>query len=92
MNKAEQDRRLIQFLLGLNEVYTVIRRGILMMNLSPTMAQAFSILIQEKKQMEVKLNNHLNLASTSLSASVASSNANVAGSSFKTNYSQHQST
>ena len=40
--KAEQERRLIQFLMGMNEVYTVIRGNILMMNPLPTMAQAFS--------------------------------------------------
>ncbi|XP_015166201.1 uncharacterized protein [Solanum tuberosum] len=48
-HKAEQDRRLIQFLMGLNEVYTVIRGSVLMMSLLPSMAQAFSILIQEEK-------------------------------------------
>ena len=32
VHKSEQDRRLIQFLMGLNEVYTVIRGNILTMN------------------------------------------------------------
>lgn len=45
MQNAEQDRRLIQFLIVLNEIYTVVRGSILMMNPPPTMAQAFSILI-----------------------------------------------
>ncbi|XP_070021411.1 uncharacterized protein [Nicotiana sylvestris] len=54
MYKEEQDRRLIQFLMGLNEVYTVIRGSILMMNPLPTIAQVFSILIQEEKQREVR--------------------------------------
>ncbi|XP_075083718.1 uncharacterized protein LOC142167675 [Nicotiana tabacum] len=49
MHKAKQDRRLIQFLMGLNEVYTVMRGSILMMNPLPNIAQAFSILIQEEK-------------------------------------------
>ncbi|XP_069149155.1 uncharacterized protein [Solanum lycopersicum] len=52
--KAEQDRRLIHFLMGLNEVYTVIRGNILMMNPLPSMGQAFSLLIQEEKQRELK--------------------------------------
>ena len=52
--KAEQDRRLIHFLMGLNEVYTVIRGNILMMNPLPSMGQAFSLLIQEEKQKEFK--------------------------------------
>ncbi|XP_070047366.1 uncharacterized protein [Nicotiana tomentosiformis] len=45
MHKAEQDKRLIQFLMGLNEVYTIVRGSILMMNPLPTLAQAFSLLI-----------------------------------------------
>lgn len=49
MHKAEQDMRLIQFLMGLNEVYTVVRGSILMMNPLPTIAQGFSILIQDEK-------------------------------------------
>nr|XP_016443290.1 PREDICTED: uncharacterized protein LOC107768662 [Nicotiana tabacum] len=54
MHKAEQDRRLIQFLMGLNEVYTIVRGNILMMNPLPSLAQAFAILIQEEKQREMK--------------------------------------
>ncbi|XP_049393321.1 uncharacterized protein LOC125857737 [Solanum stenotomum] len=38
MHKAEQDRRLIQFLMGLNEAFTIVRGSILMMNPLPTMA------------------------------------------------------
>ncbi|XP_075076653.1 uncharacterized protein LOC142163282 [Nicotiana tabacum] len=49
MHKAEQDRRLIQFLMGLNEVYTVVRGSILTMNPLSSIAQSFSIMIQEEK-------------------------------------------
>nr|XP_016461770.1 PREDICTED: uncharacterized protein LOC107785036 [Nicotiana tabacum] len=59
IQKAKQDRRLIQFLMGLNEVYIVVRGSILMMNPLPSLAQAFSILIQEEKQREEKPNNQL---------------------------------
>ena len=45
MHKAELDRRLIEFLIRLNKVYTIIRGSILMMNPLPTMARAFSILV-----------------------------------------------
>jgi len=91
MHKAEQDRRLIQFLMGLNEVYTVMRGSILMMNPLPTMPQAFSILVQEEKQREVKPSTRMSLASTSLNAST--SLGVVSGSnSFKTNYSQNKHT
>ena len=76
--KAEQDRRLIQFLMGMNEVYTVIRGNILMMNPLPTMAQAFSLLIQEEKQREFKPANQISMESISLN--VNSSNNNGKGS------------
>ncbi|XP_009775629.1 uncharacterized protein [Nicotiana sylvestris] len=46
MHKVEQYRRFIQFLMGLNEVYTVVRGSILMMNHLSSMAQAFALLIQ----------------------------------------------
>ncbi|XP_015072753.1 uncharacterized protein LOC107016969 [Solanum pennellii] len=55
--KAEQDRRLIQFLVGLNEAYTIIRGSILMMKPLPSMGQAFALLIQEEKQREFKPNS-----------------------------------
>ncbi|XP_049410368.1 uncharacterized protein LOC125873475 [Solanum stenotomum] len=78
IHKAEKDRRLIQFLMGLNEVYTVVRGNILMMNLLPTIAQGFSILIQEEKQREVKRRSHLTMEGTSLNAHGESQ--------FRTNY------
>ncbi|KAH0710706.1 hypothetical protein KY284_012133 [Solanum tuberosum] len=68
-HKAEQDRRLIQFLMGLNVVYTTIRGSILMMNPLPSMAQAFALLIQEEKQREFKPNNQMFAESSSLIAS-----------------------
>ncbi|XP_019267368.1 PREDICTED: uncharacterized protein LOC109244690 [Nicotiana attenuata] len=80
MHKAEQDRRLIQFLMGLNEVYTVVRGSFLMMNPLPSMAQAFALLIQEENLREFKPRNQLNFDSATL-------NVNVGGRTFKTNYS-----
>ncbi|XP_075097880.1 uncharacterized protein LOC142175199 [Nicotiana tabacum] len=49
MHKAEKDRRLIQFLMGLNEVYITVRGSILMMNPLPSMAQAFSLLSSRRE-------------------------------------------
>ncbi|KAH0650738.1 hypothetical protein KY284_030650 [Solanum tuberosum] len=86
LHKAEQDRRLIHFLMGLNEMYTSIRGNILMMSTLPSMAQAFTILSQEEKQRDVKPNNHTVLDSTSLNAHGQSSNS-AALKDFKTNYS-----
>ncbi|XP_019237254.1 PREDICTED: uncharacterized protein LOC109217452 [Nicotiana attenuata] len=81
-HKAEQDRRLIQFLMGLNEVYTAVRGSILMMNPLPSLAQAFAILIQEEKQREMKPNNQLMIDSSALSVNRAANN------NFRTSYSQ----
>ncbi|XP_049371533.1 uncharacterized protein LOC125836406 [Solanum verrucosum] len=80
--KAEQDRSLIHFLMGLNKMYTAVRGNILMMNTLPSMAQAFAILSQEEKQGEVKPHNHTTLDSTSLNAYGQTPNRG-----FRTNYS-----
>ncbi|XP_070049888.1 uncharacterized protein [Nicotiana tomentosiformis] len=82
MHKAEQDKRLIQFLMGLNEVYTVVRGSILMMNPLPMIAQAFSILIQEEEQRKVRPHSQLSLESASLNVH------GQANSGFRTNYNQ----
>ncbi|XP_049399769.1 uncharacterized protein LOC125863820 [Solanum stenotomum] len=71
MHKAEKDRRLIHFLMGFIEMYSVIRGNILMMTTLPTMAQAFSILSRKERQREVKPLNHMALESTSLNASAS---------------------
>lgn len=54
--KAEQDQRLIHFLMGLNDIYSVIRGGIIMMNPLPSIAQVFSLLVQDEHQRKL---NHL---------------------------------
>ncbi|XP_019241302.1 PREDICTED: uncharacterized protein LOC109238113 [Nicotiana attenuata] len=101
MQKAEQDRRLIQFLMGLNEVYIVVRGNILMMNPLPSLAQAFAILIQEEKQKEGKPSNQLIIDSTSLSVNMTGNNnfrtsygqqGNGPGGSSYTNYNQSSGT
>ena len=66
VHKSEKFRRLIQFLMGLNEVYTVIRGNILMMNPLPSTAQAFSLLIQEEKQREYRPASRTPMESISL--------------------------
>lgn len=68
--------------MGLNEVYTVVTGSILMMNPLPKVTQAFSILIQEEKQIEVKPSNNFPIDSVALNVS-GSGNSN-----FRTNYNQ----
>ncbi|XP_075080014.1 uncharacterized protein LOC142165337 [Nicotiana tabacum] len=81
MHKAEQDKRLIQFLMGLNETYTVVRGSILMMNPLPSIAQAFSLLIQEERQREIKPTGHLVLESSALNVNATRPNT------YRTSYS-----
>ncbi|OIT27038.1 hypothetical protein A4A49_63573, partial [Nicotiana attenuata] len=61
---------------------------ILMMNLLPGIAQAFSILIQEEKQREVRPNNHLMIESTSMNAlgPTMLSRNNIGNNSYRGNY------
>lgn len=49
----EEVQKLIQFLMGLNVRYTVVRGNILMLKPFPTVSQAYAILVQEEKQREV---------------------------------------
>ncbi|XP_070019254.1 uncharacterized protein [Nicotiana sylvestris] len=66
--------------MGLNEVYIVVGGSILMMNPLPSLAQAFSLLIQEEKQREIKPSNQLMFESTSLNVNTSKKPT------FKTNY------
>ncbi|KAM3319035.1 hypothetical protein P3S67_006235 [Capsicum chacoense] len=69
--------------MGLNEVYTTVRGSILMMNPLPSTAQAFSLLIQEERQREVKPHNQLFTDSTSFHVNTGGSRST----NFKANYS-----
>ncbi|KAH0635765.1 hypothetical protein KY289_035680 [Solanum tuberosum] len=86
MYKAEHDRRLIQFLMGLNEVYTIMRGSILMMTHLPSMGQASALLVKEEKQREIKPHNQMFAETASLAAS-ASGTKN-----FKTSYTSNTNT
>lgn len=81
---------MIEFLMGLNEVYTVVRRNIIMMNPLPSMAQAFSLLIQEEKQSEFKPTGRMPMDSTSINAGVFNDKVQI-GRTFKTNYQNNSS-
>lgn len=72
--------------MGLNEAYTVVRGSILMINPFPTMAQTFSILVQEEKQREVKSPSKFTLDSTVIHERGDTS------SNFKTNYTPNRNT
>lgn len=69
--KIDQDQRLIQFLMGMNEDYRIIRGNLLMMQPLPSVSQAYVVLFLEEKQREVK-------ASIQFRGESASFNANFA--------------
>ena len=58
MLKREQNQKLLQFLMGLNDDYNSIRGNILMMSPLPTISQVYSMLVQEEKQREIRSSGH----------------------------------
>ncbi|XP_009762103.2 uncharacterized protein [Nicotiana sylvestris] len=57
--KSLQDGRLIQFLMGLNDIYSAMRSNILMFTPLPSINQAYSLLIQDEKKGKFMLHNTL---------------------------------
>lgn len=56
LQKSLEDQRIIQFLMGLNEVYSHARGNILMMNPLPSINLAYSMLLQDENQRESYVN------------------------------------
>jgi len=52
--KREQNKKLLQFLMGLSLDYNTIRGNILMMCPLPSISQVYSMLIQEEKQRDIR--------------------------------------
>lgn len=50
--EREQRKKLLHFLMGLNESFSVARGQIFMMNPLPSLAQAFSLVRQEERQRQ----------------------------------------
>ncbi|XP_070026341.1 uncharacterized protein [Nicotiana sylvestris] len=53
VTKFLEDQRVIQFFMGLNDVYGQARGNILMMNPLPSLDHAYSLLLQDESQREV---------------------------------------
>lgn len=53
-----QNQRIIQFLMGLNDTYHVIRGSILMSNPLPSIGQVYNLLLQEEAQREIHSSNN----------------------------------
>ncbi|XP_055814416.1 uncharacterized protein LOC129884069 [Solanum dulcamara] len=72
LTKSLEDQRLIQFLMGLNDVYAQARGNILMMNPLPGMDVAYLLLLQDENQREVYANtNYISDSGSFLAASQA---------------------
>nr|XP_016459287.1 PREDICTED: uncharacterized protein LOC107782858 [Nicotiana tabacum] len=53
--KSQQDRRLIQFMMGLNEAYSGPRSSLVMLSPLPSINNAYSFLIRDEKQRKVQI-------------------------------------
>ncbi|KAF8405018.1 hypothetical protein HHK36_009914 [Tetracentron sinense] len=57
LSEYQQQERLYQFLMGLNDSYSAIRSQILAMDSLPTVSKAYSLILQEEKQRELHVTN-----------------------------------
>lgn len=81
-HKAQQEERLIQFLMKLDVKYAAVRTNILMMTPLPSISVAYNLLVQDEKQREItSLNNH-----TSTMAFAATDDKKSFDSSYRTKY------
>ena len=53
ISKHHHDQKVIQFLMGLNDTYTIMRGSILMKSPLPNLSQTYNILLQEEAQREI---------------------------------------
>ncbi|KAL9240959.1 hypothetical protein vseg_015123 [Gypsophila vaccaria] len=66
--KFQEDQRVVQFLMGLNDGYSVIRGTILIQNPLPKMSTVYNNLIQEERQREIHHSVQFQVDSASLYA------------------------
>ncbi|XP_031504181.1 uncharacterized protein LOC116266877 [Nymphaea colorata] len=64
VKEIHEQQRLLEFLMELNESYSAIHSQILLMEPTPSIPRAYSLLVQEERQREV----HVSLPSESISA------------------------
>jgi len=74
LSNNEEEMRLGQFLMGLNENYSAIRGQIMLMQPLPTVKKAYSLLCKEKKQrgvVEHKVNEQVHAMNVKRSGSTS---------------------
>ncbi|XP_077210986.1 uncharacterized protein LOC143846434 isoform X2 [Tasmannia lanceolata] len=64
----QQQHRLIQFFMGLNESFAAVRGQILVMDPLPSVNLAFSLILQEERQRDVAAAGQQNMETTALAA------------------------
>ncbi|XP_060211833.1 uncharacterized protein LOC132639403 [Lycium barbarum] len=97
-DKAQDDERLLQFLIGLNDSYLGQRRNILMNTLLPFVSHVYSLAKQDEKQAEIHHSSPNPIESSSFVAAGQSSNrrsnyqGNRTNSDNRRNYTGHGNT
>ncbi|XP_019267597.1 PREDICTED: uncharacterized protein LOC109244892 [Nicotiana attenuata] len=56
--REDEENKVHQFLMGLNETYITVRSNILMMNPLPSLDNVYNILLQDEKQRQMTPNTH----------------------------------
>ncbi|XP_074270194.1 uncharacterized protein LOC141593138 [Silene latifolia] len=79
--KFQEDKKAVEFLMGLNESYAVVRGTILMQNPLPKVAVIYNNLLQEERQREI--HNTVNVQADS--AAMMSKNVGYKGNSYNNN-------
>ncbi|XP_019234896.1 PREDICTED: uncharacterized protein LOC109215314 [Nicotiana attenuata] len=69
LEQEEEENRVHQFLMGLNETYVNVRSNILLMNPLPSLDNVYNILLQDEKQRQVIPTTHFSSDMASLHAS-----------------------
>ncbi|XP_015163840.1 uncharacterized protein [Solanum tuberosum] len=73
LTKSLQDQRLVQFLMGLTDVYSNVRSIILMSNYLPTLDYTCYLLLQDENQREVFANAHFPSETVSVMVGITAS-------------------
>ncbi|KAM2555190.1 hypothetical protein TB2_019236 [Malus domestica] len=60
INERDEKEKVMQFLMGLNESYAAVRGQILLMQPLPDTRKAYSLVLQQEKQVEVSLTRNSN--------------------------------
>lgn len=63
--KKEEEDKVHQFLMGLNEIYVSVRNNLLIMNSLPSLDTIYNILLQDERQIQVTSTSQFNPESSS---------------------------